>query len=96
MAGGGSLALEGVPNELKLELSDEEKVLLGLGVGVGLTLGGIVLFWDDIKDIPHFSTERHISPLHHWWLGLLLFLAGLVVLGITAIYMVAVLARGER
>ena len=48
----------------------------------GLVIAGIGAFLlvDDAKDFGTFSTPEHPSPLHHWQLGLALFLAGLIII----------------
>jgi len=74
MAGGGGKNNSGLPDRQAL--------------GAGLTLGGLVasglgiaLMLDDVKDLGLFSTPKHPSPLHHWQIGLILFVAGITTLG---------------
>ena len=60
---------------------------LGLTIGSGLML-------DDARDFGQFSKPGHPSPLHHWQLGLALFVASL--LGFTYLAPLLVKIMQER
>ena len=63
---------------------EKEKVKISdafIGGGIIGTIVGAALMIDDVKDLGMFSTPEHPSPIHHWWIGLIIFLASVGVLG---------------
>lgn len=57
-----------------------QKNIVPFGVGVGCFAVGTFLFLDDAYDFGLFSTPEHPSPIHHWWIGLILMLLGIFLM----------------
>jgi len=50
--------------------------------GVSSVVLGSWALADDMSDIGRFSDEEHPSPIHHWWVGILGILGGIITAGI--------------
>lgn len=57
-----------------------QKNIVPFGFGVGMFAVGTFLFLDDAYDFGLFSTKEHPSPIHHWWIGLILMIIGIVLI----------------
>jgi len=69
-----------------------EKILPYLPYMVcGVIIAGIGAFLivDDAYDFGTFSTSRHPSPWHHWQVGLVLFIVGLVIIALSLYFALA-------
>lgn len=51
--------------------------LLGLIVSIGVTVFGVCLILDDVKDYGLFGVERNPPVPHHWIYGVLLMAGGI-------------------
>lgn len=60
--------------------------IVPFGFSLGMIALGTFLFLDDLNDFGKFSTPDHPSRVHHWWIGLLIMLLGLILLLITVFW----------
>ncbi len=54
-------------------------IMVGIICGVGIGVG-ILLLIDDAEDFGLFSTPDHPTWIHHWLLGVILIIVGLIAL----------------
>ena len=76
------------------EISNREIGLALIGAGVAGFIIGLALTLDDVKDFGLFSTPEHPSPIHHWWIGLIIYLVSLGLIGAGTIILYRELIEG--
>ena len=54
--------------------------IVPFGFSVGMIGVGAFLFLDDAVDFGTFSTPTHPTWVHHWWIGLLVMVLGVILL----------------
>ena len=76
------------------QISSREIGLALIGAGVAGSIIGLALTLDDVKDFGLFSTPEHPSPIHHWWIGLIIYLVSLGLIGAGTIILYRELIEG--
>ncbi len=66
-----------LPDEIKERIKER---IVPFGFSLGAIAVGAFLLIDDAGDFGDFSTVSHPSWVHHWWIGLLVMLLGLILL----------------
>jgi hypothetical protein len=56
----------------------QNREVIGLIASVGAMLAGGVMMLDDVKDFGKDGTERNPPRIHHWLVGALTFMGGLI------------------
>ena len=70
----------GKPDRDNRLLNTVKENIVPFGFSLGMIGVGAFLFLDDAGDFATFSTPEHPSHIHHWWVGLLILILGLILL----------------